>query len=59
MYKFPHTPNTSVRSLSQIKIKERNKLFFKKAKNEITFKPIARQKEIEAGKETEKRTREY
>lgn len=38
----------------------RNKLlFFLKAKSEITFKPIARQKERERGKETEMRTKEH
>lgn len=50
------------RSLSHIKKKknpERNKFFFFKAKSEITFKSIARQKEMEVGKDTEVGTREY
>lgn len=46
----------------KIKIKKKkktNKLGFLKAKSEITFKPFARQKEMEVGKETEMRTREH
>ena len=35
MYKFPHPQNTSVRSFSQIKIKDRNKLCFKKLKMKL------------------------
>lgn len=35
MYKFSHPQNTSVRSLSQLKIRERNKLFFKKLKMKL------------------------
>lgn len=53
VYKFPHRQNTSVWSLTQIKNKnkrKRNKLLLK-AKNEITFKPIARQKENRVGGE--------
>lgn len=62
MHKFPRPQNTPARSLYHIKKKkkgERNKLILKKAISEIIFKPIARQKVMKMGKETEMRTREY
>lgn len=56
VYKFPHRQNASVWSLTQIKNTNKGEIsYFLKAKNEITFKPIARQKEIKGrgGREEE------